>query len=159
MRADQVVIEHHGVLRSLCREVTATPADAAERQERVDALMVELDIHMRIEDELFYPALAAASKLVAVAHAEHRQVSDQLAVCLRTDPKSPQYECEWQAFVTTLDAHAEEEERDLIPPPVEITAEAMEELGNQMLVRMGDLRDSRVEAIRVKVRGTVLRTL
>ena len=42
---------------------------------------------MRIEDELFYPAVQAASKLVAIAHAEHRQVFDQLAVVLRTPPE------------------------------------------------------------------------
>ena len=41
---------------------------------------MELDIHMRIEDDLFYPAVSEASSLVAIAHAEHRQVWDQLAV-------------------------------------------------------------------------------
>ncbi len=80
MRADQVLIDHHVVLRALCKEVTATPAGTPERQDRVDAMMAELDIHMRIEDDLFYPAVAAASTLVAVAHAEHRQVSDRLAL-------------------------------------------------------------------------------
>lgn len=159
MRADQVLIDHHIVLRALCKKITATPAETAERQERVDALMVELDIHMRIEDDLFYPAVSAASTLVAIAHAEHRQVSDQLAAFLRTDPTTPAYEGEWQAFVTTLDAHAAEEERDLLPPPVEMTPEALEELGNQMLARIDELRDSRVEQLRVKARGTVLRTL
>jgi len=159
MKADQVLIEHHNVLRALCKKITATPVETAERQDRVDELMVELDIHMRIEDELFYPAVSAASKLVAIAHAEHRQVSDQLAVFLRTAPAAPEYEGEWQAFVTTLDAHAEEEERDLFPPPVEMTDAALDALGNLMLTRMDQLRDSTIEQLRVKVRGTVLRAL
>ncbi len=115
--------------------------------------MMELDIHMRIEDDLYYPAVAAAGALVAIAHAEHRQVSDQLAAFLRTNPTAPAYEGEWQAFVTTLDAHAEEEERDLISPPVEITGEALEELGNRMLARMGDVRDSWTERLRVQPEG------
>ncbi len=122
MRADQVLIEHHNVLRALCKDITGKPAGSAEREERVDDLLVELDIHMRVEDDLFYPAVAAAGPLVAVAHAEHRQVSDRLAGFLRTTPMDPAYEGQWQAFVTTLDAHAEEEERDLFPPPVEMTA-------------------------------------
>jgi hypothetical protein len=42
--------------------------------------LIELDIHFRIEDDLYYPALGAATKLIAVAHAEHRQVIDQLSV-------------------------------------------------------------------------------
>ncbi len=129
MRADQVLIEHHNVLRALCKDITGRPAGSAEREERVDDLLVELDIHMRVEDDLFYPAVAAAGPLVAVAHAEHRQVSDRLAGFLRTTPTDPAYEGQWQAFVTTLDAHAEEEERDLFPPPVEMTADELDGLG------------------------------
>ncbi len=108
MNADQVLIEHHNVLRATCKDISGKPAGSAEREERVDDLLVELDIHMRIEDDLFYPAVAAASTLVAVAHAEHRQVSDRLAAFLGTNPTDPAYEGHWQAFVTTLDAHAEE---------------------------------------------------
>ncbi len=159
MNAYQVLIAHHDVLRALCKKITATPAAATERQQHVDELLVELDIHMRIEDDLFYPAVSAARTLVAIAHAEHRQVSDQLAVLLRTAPQAPEYEGEWQAFVTTLDAHAEEEERDLFPPPVEMDDDALENLGNLMLDRMDHLRHSSVEKLRVRARGAVLRKL
>ena len=159
MRADQVLIDHHDVLRALCQRITGLPAASEERQEGVDELLRELDIHMRIEDDLFYPAVSAAAELVAIAHAEHRQVSDRLAAFLRTDPTSPEYEGEWQAFVTTLDAHAEEEERDLFPPPVELGEQALEELGDAMLARMEELRASRSKQLRVKLRGAVLRAL
>ncbi len=159
MRADQVLIEHHNVLRALSKEITGTPAESAERQQRVDDLMVELDIHMRIEDDLFYPAVAAAGPLVAVAHAEHRQVSDRLAAFLRTNPTDPAYEGHWQAFVTTLDAHAEEEERDLFPPPVEITADELDGLGNRMLEQMDEVRTSWRKQLRVQARGAVLRKM
>ena len=159
MRAEQVLIEHHNVLRALCKEITGTPAGSAEREERVNDLMVELDIHMRIEDDLFYPAVAAASTLVAVAHAEHRQVSDRLAAFLRTKPTDAAYEGEWQAFVTTLDAHAEEEERDLFPPPVEITADELDGLGNRMLEQMDEVRTSWTKHLRVQARGAVLRKM
>jgi hypothetical protein len=154
-----VLIDHHDVLRGLCKKITATPAASPERQERVDDLLRELDIHMRIEDDLFYPAVSAASHLVAVAHAEHRQVSDRLAAFLRTDPTAPEYEGQWQAFVTTLDAHAAEEERDLCPPPVEMSAQALDELGDAMLARMAELRASRTKQLRVTIRGAVLRAL
>ncbi len=159
MRADQVLIEHHNVLRALCKDITGTPAGSAEREERVDDLLVELDIHMRVEDDLFYPAVAAAGPLVAVAHAEHRQVSDRLAGFLRTNPTDPAYQGQWQAFITTLDAHAEEEERDLIPPPVEMTADELDGLGNRMLEQMDEVRTSWTKQLRVQVRGAVLRKM
>jgi len=159
MRAEQVLIDHHNVLRALSKDITGKPAGSAEREERVDDLMVELDIHMRIEDDLFYPAVAAASTLVAVAHAEHRQVSDRLATFLRTKPTDPAYEGHWQAFVTTLDAHAKEEERDLFRPPVEISADQLDALGNRMLEQMDEIRTSWTKQLRVQVRGAVLRRM
>lgn len=86
-------------------------------------------------------------------------MSDRLAAFLGTDPTAAEYEGAWQAFVTTLDAHAEEEERDLIPPPVMMTEQDLEALGNQMLARMDELRASHSKRLRVKVRAAVLRAL
>jgi hemerythrin HHE cation binding domain-containing protein len=84
MNAYDVLFEHHKVLRGLCEKITGIAADTDERQDALDELLIELDIHMRIEDDLFYPAVSVATELVAIAHAEHRQVWDQLAVLLRT---------------------------------------------------------------------------
>ena len=105
------------MLKGLVRKVSLTPAAAPERQQYLDDLLVELDIHFRIEDDLFYPALSAATSLIAIAHAEHRQVIDQLSVLLRTAPTAPTYDDEWHSFATVLEAHADEEERDMIPVP------------------------------------------
>lgn len=105
------------------------------------------------------PAVAAASKLVAIAHAEHRQVWDQLTVLLRTPPIAPDYEDEWQAFVTVLDAHAAEEECDLCPAPVDLSEDMLDALGEEMLGRISQLRSSAVEKLHVKGRAALLRSL
>jgi hypothetical protein len=159
MNGYEVLFEHHGVLRGLCRRITEASPTSEERQAVLDELLVELDIHMRIEDDLFYPAVRAASTLVAIAHAEHRQVFDQLAVVLRTAPDSEHYEDEWHAFVTVLDAHADEEERDLCPPPVEMSDDALTALGDAMRQRISELRDSTVEKLHVKGRAALLRAM
>ncbi len=78
---------------------------------------------------------------------------------LGAESTSDEYEGARQAFVTTLDAHAEEAERDLFPPPVEITEPELEELGNRMLTRMEGLRAARLAQLRVTAMATVLRTL
>ncbi len=161
MNAYDVLKEHHTVLRGLCRKISATPLGTAERQEYFDELMVEFDIHMRVEDDLYYPAMSAASTLIAIAHAEHRQIFDQLAVLLRTPPTAPEYEDEWESFKTVLEAHADEEERDLVPPPppVELSDKQLDELGNQMTTRIKELRESKVHKLRVKGRSAMLRAL
>jgi hypothetical protein len=159
MNAYEVLFDHHNVLRALCKRITDIPAVTDERRNALDELLLELDIHMRIEDDLFYPAVSAASTLVAIAHAEHRQVWDQLAVVLRTPRTAPEYGDEWRSFVTVLDAHAAEEERDLCPPPIELTADMLDSLGDRMLGHMGQLRDSAIERLHVKSRAAVLRRL
>jgi hypothetical protein len=157
MNAFDVLFDHHNTLRGLCKKITAMSPTSDARQESLDEFLVELDIHMRIEDELFYPAVQAASKLVAVAHAEHRQVFDQLAVALRTPPDAPGYQAEWESFVTVLDAHAAEEERDLCPPPVEMSDDELNALGEQMRQRMDELRSSSIEKLHMKGRTALLR--
>ncbi len=161
MNAYTVLKDHHNVLKGLIRKVSSAPPAAPERQKYLDDLLVELDIHFRIEDDLYYPALSAASSLIAVAHAEHRQVSDQLSVLLRTPPTAPTYEDEWRSFATVLEAHADEEERDMIPVPssVQITEEQLTELGDKMATRIEDLRGSTAHKLRVKGRKAVLRAL
>jgi hypothetical protein len=159
MNAYGVLFEHHTLLRELCATITDIPVDSAERQDALDELLIELDIHMRIEDDLFYPAVAQASALVAVAHAEHRQVWDQLAVLLRTPPTAPEYTDEWHSFVTVLDAHASEEERDLCPPPIDLSDEMLDALGNRMSQRIARLHRSPINKFRVRSRKALLSSL
>ncbi|ETW22613.1 hypothetical protein MGAST_19215, partial [Mycobacterium gastri 'Wayne'] len=113
MNAYEVLQEHHVVIKGLSRKISEAPVNSAERYALFDEMLIELDIHFRIEDDLYYPALSAASKLIAVAHAEHRQVIDQLSVLLRTPQSAPGYEDEWNSFKTVLEAHADEEERSI----------------------------------------------
>ncbi len=159
MNAYDVLFEHHKVLRGLCKKISAIAPNTEERQDALDELLIELDIHMQIEDDLFYPAVQAASTLVAIAHAEHRQVWDQLAALLRTPPAAPEYEDEWQSFVTVLDAHANEEERDLCPAPVDLSDDVLEALGNQMVERISRLRQSTLNKLRVWGRTALLSSL
>ncbi|BBY08207.1 hemerythrin domain-containing protein [Mycobacterium noviomagense] len=161
MNAYTVLQDHHKVIKGLVKKISATPPDSAQRQEYLDELLVELDIHFRIEDDLYYPALSAAGDLIAIAHAEHRQVIDQLAVLLRTPPSAPNYDDEWHSFAMVLEAHADEEERDMIPapPPVQLSDEELDTLGNQMAGRIKELRDSTVHKLRVKGRKALLRAM
>jgi hypothetical protein len=161
VNAYTVLQDHHKTLKGLVKKITSIPATAPERQGYLDDLLVELDIHFRIEDGIYYPALAAASTLIAIAHAEHRQVIDQLAVLLHTPPAAPTYDDEWRSFATVLEAHADEEERDMIPapPPVKLSDEQLDGLGNEMTARITELRDSTIHRLRVRGRAALLRGL
>ncbi|ODR05126.1 hypothetical protein BHQ21_15275 [Mycobacterium sherrisii] len=161
MNAYDVLKEHHVVIKGLGRKVSEAPVNTEERQALFDEMLIELDIHFRIEDDLYYPALGTASKLIAVAHAEHRQVIDQLSVLLKTPQNAPGYEQEWNSFKTVLEAHADEEERDLIPAPpeVKISEAELEELGKKMAAEIEQHRGSALYKLRTKGRAAVVRSL
>ena len=161
MNAYEVLKDHHVVIKGLGRKITEAPVNSEERHALFDEMLIELDIHFRIEDDLYYPALGAASKLIAVAHAEHRQVIDQLSVLLKTPQTAPGYQDEWNSFKTVLEAHADEEERDMIPAPpeVEITDAEIEELGNKMTAKIEQYRGSAVHKLRTKGRAALVRAL
>jgi Hemerythrin HHE cation binding domain len=161
VNAYDVLKEHHIVLKGLGKKVSEAPLGSDERRALLDEMLIELDIHFRIEDDLYYPALNAASTLIAIAHAEHRQVIDQLSVLLKTPPTALGHEAEWNSFKTVLEAHADEEERDMIPAPpeVQITDAELEALGQAMSARIEQYRGSAVHRLRTKGRAALLRSL
>lgn len=161
MNAYDVLKEHHVVIKGLGRKVSDAPVNSQVRHELFDEMLLELDIHFRIEDDLYYPALAAATELIAIAHAEHRQVVDQLGVLLRTPQSAPGYEEEWNTFKTVLEAHADEEERDMIPapPPVQLSDAELDDLGAKMAARIEQLRGSRLHRLRTRGKAALLKAI
>lgn len=159
MNAYDLLKEHHIVIKGLGRKISDAPVNSEERHALFDDLLVELDIHFRIEDDLYYPALKDASRLIAIAHAEHRQVFDQLSVLLKTPQSAPGYEDEWNSFKMVLEAHADEEERDMIPAPpeVKITDAEVEVLGDKMAAKMEQYRGSALHRLRVRGRAALVR--
>ena len=80
MNADDVLLEDHNRLRGLLGQLKSTTSDDSERRrELLDQLVGVLTVHVQIEDELFYPAIAEVSTLLGQSHAQHRQIDDQQA--------------------------------------------------------------------------------
>lgn len=160
MRADDVLVEHHGVLRDLLRQLEATTAEEVGRRERLRATFAdEISIHAQIEDEIFYPAAREVSPLVPIAHAEHRQIDDQLAAVMRTDPASEDFLVEVRMLTSAVEHHASEEEREMFPQSHALGDAGLEELGRRLLARQEELRRSRLTRARLRLKREVLRRL
>ncbi len=157
--ANTVLAEHHQLLRQLTDQIDDTNADSREHRNLINQLLLELDIHMQIEDTLYYPAVSTVSPLVAIAHAEHRAVSDQLAAALRTKVNSNDFPVEWDAFTTTLHHHAAEEERDMFPHARHLGDTELVALGAAMTSLLRRRRHSLRTRIRVRIKSTVMRHL
>jgi len=158
MKADQVLIEHHDVLRGLLTQLEETTDEQGkERKKLLDDLVSELGVHVRIEDELFYPAVEKVTPLLAISQAEHRAIDDQLAVVLRTDTGGPDFATEVKMLAATLHHHAGEEERLMFPQSHALGEEALEALGTQMEQRKRQLENSTVTQALRKAKREVLR--
>jgi len=158
MKADQVLIEHHDVLRGLLTQLEETTDEQGkERKKLLDDLVSELGVHVRIEDELFYPAVEKVTPLLAISQAEHRAIDDQLAVVLRTETGGPDFATEVKMLAATLHHHAGEEERLMFPQSHALGEEALEALGTQMEQRKRQLENSTVTQTLRKAKREVLR--
>lgn len=160
MKADDLLIADHEVIRALLHELQQShPGQVEVRNQLLDRLLSVLDVHVQIEDELFYPAIRDVSPLFAIAHAEHRQIDDQLAVVFRTDPASTDFGVEVAMLAATVEHHASEEEQEMFPQAHALGDAELESLGDRMQQRRQHLRDSPVTQARLRIKRETLRRL
>ncbi len=160
MRADDLLIADHGEIRALLHQLEQSrPEDAAQRSALLDTLLGVLDVHVQIENDLYYPAVRDVSPLYAIAHAEHRQIDDQLAVVFRTDPAGEEFHTEVAMLAATVEHHASEEEQEMFPQAEALGAAALETLGHAMKQRQQHLRASTVTRTRLRIKREALRRL
>jgi hypothetical protein len=158
MKADQVLTAHHDVLRGLLRDLAETGDDEVGRREELRSrLLRELEIHTQIEDELFYPAVVDVSPLLSLAHAEHRQIDDQLATVMRTAPDDPEFVVEVRMLEKTLRHHTMEEEQRMFPQSHALGEDRLEELGRRLQERQRELADSGGMRLMIRLKRAVLR--
>ena len=158
MKADEVLIAHHDVLRELLRALAETTDAQTDRRRRLRShLLREIEMHAQVEDELFYPAVREVSPLLAVAHAEHRQIDDQLATVMRTAPEDPEFLTEVRMLESTLRHHAAEEEERMFPQSHALGEDRLEELGRQLQERQRELARSGGMRFIVRLKRAALR--
>jgi hypothetical protein len=158
MKADEVLVAHHDVLRGLLRQLAGTTdGQTALRRRLRDELLRELEVHTQIEDELFYPAVRDVSPLLSLAHAEHRQIDDQLATVMRTAPDDPEFVTEVRMLESTLHHHTVEEEQRMFPQSHALGEERLEELGRRLQERQRELARSGAMRLIVRLKRATLR--
>lgn len=160
MRATDVLVAHHDELRALLRQLADVPPESRQERRRVlDVVMSELSMHEQIEDDIFYPAMREISALVSIAHAEHRQLSDQLAVVLRRDGGGGEHFAEeLRSLAAAVEHHAGKEESDMFPEVVrKVPADELEAIGDRLTARLETLRGSTLTQLRLRLKRELVR--
>lgn len=116
----QVLMEDHDYVRKSYRAFQKL--DPGEDMEEVRALVKQvcdaLAVHVRIEEEIFYPAARRALKdkdLMEEAQVEHDSAKALIRQLGRLKPGSPKYAATFTVLCEYVEHHAKEEESEMFP--------------------------------------------
>jgi len=141
MDALELLKDDHQRMRSLFEQIEGTD-DPATRQELLDQIDTELEIHAHIEETIFYPALENFDELrdmVEKAWDEHAEITALLKGLEELGVDSDAFAEDLTALIETVELHVEDEEEELFPSVREIiAASALEDLAEQLAAAKGE---------------------
>lgn len=110
----------HQKVKELLGQLMETGA-AKRREQLLAQLAMELEIHMIIEEEIFYPTFRAAAKkkegekLYFEATEEHYAAKVVLADLMKADAATPKFGGKAKVLKELVEHHIKEEEKELFP--------------------------------------------
>jgi iron-sulfur cluster repair protein YtfE (RIC family) len=129
----------HEVVKSLFKEYEAAGDQAYVKKKHLfQTIKGELEIHMDIEETIFYPALKSIRREtikdeVREADEEHHVVKVLLGEISKLRPEDEQYDAKITVLQENIEHHVKEEEGEMFPDARKhLTAEKLAQLGEEM---------------------------
>lgn len=146
--AIELLKEDHKKVKGLLGDLVETTARAEKKRlQLLEKIEQELQIHTRIEEEIFYPAFKSAgnseyAKMYFEALEEHRAVEEMVLPDLKkTSPTSEKFSGRAKVLKELVEHHAEEEEKEMFKKATKsMTKEVLAELGKKMSNRKQELQ-------------------
>ena len=135
----------HQQVNNLFQEYEAS-ADS-EKQTIADKIMMELEIHAQIEEEIFYPAFRKKAdkegkELVSEALEEHKGMKELIKELRDLESEDESFDERLQELKEEVTHHVEEEESEMRPMAEEQLADKLDQLGSEMEQRKQDLMET-----------------
>ena len=137
MNAFQLLKEDHQKVDSLFQQIEPTTERAEKtRTELFARLKEELDVHARVEETIFYPAIkqAAETREIVLEGFEEHHVVKMLLKELGTIPvDTEQWTAKMKVLKENVEHHVEEEEGEMFQKARQVLSEdEINKLGEQM---------------------------
>lgn len=110
---------------------------AGERRKLCDEIKAKLELHTRLEEEIFYPAVREvnnrkAGEMVAEAYEEHAVVKMALQALPRTDPADERFHAKITVLKELVKHHVDEEEKEMFKLAQKLGRDELRDLGQRM---------------------------
>ena len=162
MKATTLLKNDHSAVKKLLAAFGRTTARAAQkRQELMDQIAKELEIHATIEEEIFYPAVKSVrggQSLVSEAKTEHKKVDSLVAEAQGMDMDSDEVLEKVEEIRDAVEHHATEEEREMFPLAEDGLGDQLQKLGEQLAARKTELETSRLQKAKRAVKKALRKT-
>ncbi len=145
MDALELLTADHNRVRGLfTRFQAAEGSDDAQAAQLAAKIFEELEVHTKIEEEIFYPAVSACNEeihdLVTEGVEEHHVVDSLMAEAKGLDPSDDAWAAKVKVLIENVEHHAEEEEQEMFPLVRKaLDDDARSELGRQLEARKASL--------------------
>ena len=124
--------EDHQKVRALFQRFEN--ADESEKEEIFNEIFRELEIHTRVEEEIFYPAMRKLeSEMIAESLEEHNIVDFILGGMKKVKTGDESYEAKFTTLKENVEHHMEEEEGEMFPKAEQGLGGQLAELGQKMM--------------------------
>lgn len=137
--ADHVAVRE---LFQAYRELAAHDAPEARRKALADQICMELTIHAKLEEEIFYPPVREAIRdddVMDEAEVEHASARDLIVQILSMDPHEELYDAKVTVLGEYIEHHVREE-REEIFPKVRRSGLDLALLGERLRIRKQELQ-------------------
>jgi hemerythrin-like domain-containing protein len=144
MNAIDVLKKQHREVDKLFKQ-SLKSEKAAERRDLMDTIKAKLEVHTKIEEEIFYPAFKEigtkkAQEMTLEAVEEHHVVKLVLSELPKVDPEADTFQAKMTVLSELVDHHVQEEQDEMFPTAEKkLGDEALEQLGEQLTARTAEL--------------------
>jgi hypothetical protein len=142
MKATDILKKQHKDVKGLFKKMEKTE-DARGRRQLLEQITQALQLHTKLEEQIFYPAVRGletrkAEEMVAEAFEEHHVVDLVLKDLPNVDPEDERFEAKMTVLSELVEHHAEEEEEEMFKLARRLGDDELEALGDQMEAHMGE---------------------
>jgi hypothetical protein len=125
--------------------------NARGRKQLLEEITAALELHTRLEEEIFYPAVRGletrkAEEMVAEALEEHHVVDLVLKDLPKVDPEDERFEAKMTVLSELVEHHADEEEKEMFKTAQRLGDEELKALGERMESQVGQSGSRRRQA-------------